>query len=188
MCFCINCSTVLELCCVKCKIKLARPHRVDNDHQPPPSLLPSINQESTTFSHPTLHLTFQTSKNQPAMPPRTYSKTFIPLESNPEIFTSLAHNLGASSSLKFTEVYSLDERPSNGEVLAYILVFPTSEDYEDNREREGGKEGGRSGKEEGEKEGGGEDVIWLRQTIHNACGLYALLHACCNGRARRSIS
>lgn len=115
------------------------------------------------------------------MPARTYSKTLIPLESNPEVFTSLAHNLGASSSLAFTEVYSLDEKPNGGEVLAYILVFPTSQNYEDERAAE----------REGEKEGGGEeekDVIWLRQTIHNACGLYALLHACCNGRARRLIS
>lgn len=112
------------------------------------------------------------------MPPRTYSKTFVPLESNHSVFTLLAHNLGASSSLTFTEVYSLDLIPSDGEILAYILAFPTSENYEDERAAEND-----SKEEEGEK-----DVVWLRQTIHNACGLYALLHAVCNGRARGLIS
>ncbi|KAG9958593.1 hypothetical protein KCU61_g8227, partial [Aureobasidium melanogenum] len=81
------------------------------------------------------------------MTPRTYSKTFIPLESNPQIFTSLAHNLGASPYLKFTEVYSLDEPPSNGEILAYILALPTAEDYEDEKaaEREDKKDVGEPG-------------------------------------------
>ncbi|KAG9750231.1 hypothetical protein KCU73_g6628, partial [Aureobasidium melanogenum] len=78
------------------------------------------------------------------MPARTYSKTFVPLESNPQIFTSLAHNLGASPGLKFTEFYSLDDdddsEPKKGEILAYILAFPTSEDYEDERAAEGEKD------------------------------------------------
>lgn len=33
----------------------------------------------------------------------------------------------------------------------------------------------------------GEDVLWFKQTITNACGLYALLHAACNGAARKHI-
>jgi ubiquitin carboxyl-terminal hydrolase L3 len=122
------------------------------------------------------------------MPARTYSKTFVPLESNPQIFTSLAHNLGASPGLKFTEFYSLDEddsEPKKGEILAYILAFPTGENYEDERAAEGEKD--VDGKER-EEEQGDKNMIWLRQTIHNACGLYALLHAVCNGKARKLIS
>lgn len=131
------------------------------------------------------------------MPPRTYSKTFIPLESNPQIFTSLAHNLGTSPCLEFTEVYSLNENPTNGEILAYILAFPTTEDYEDERgvENDGKEKGGKGGvggkekeEEEEEEKENRKDVVWLRQTIHNACGLYALLHAVCNGKARKLIS
>jgi ubiquitin carboxyl-terminal hydrolase L3 len=128
------------------------------------------------------------------MPPRTYTKTFLPLESNPEVFTSLAHDLGLSSVLKFTEFYDLDVT-SEEEVLAYVLAFPTDEGYDERiAERDGeGKEGEREevNTVEGEVRGeinGLNKALWLRQTIHNACGLYALLHATCNGAARQHIS
>jgi hypothetical protein len=133
------------------------------------------------------------------MPLKAYTKTFLPLESNPEIFTSLAHNLGLSSTLKFTEVYDLDE--GVGEVLAYVLAFPTDEGYDERHDQDDGDHKGEIGidsKEVGSKQGDekdgverngdGEGVLWLRQTIHNACGLYALLHATCNGEARKYIS
>ncbi|KAI4849910.1 hypothetical protein E4T44_03056 [Aureobasidium sp. EXF-8845] len=116
------------------------------------------------------------------MLPRTYTKTFLPLESNPEVFTSLAHNLGLSSALRFIEVYDLDVT-SEEEVLAYVLAFPTGEGYNevvDDRDS-GDSDGTEVEKNEDEK------VLWLRQTIHNACGLYALLHATCNGIAREYI-
>lgn len=35
--------------------------------------------------------------------------------------------------------------------------------------------------------GDGEDVVWWRQTIDNACGLYGLLHGICNGESREYI-
>jgi ubiquitin carboxyl-terminal hydrolase L3 len=117
------------------------------------------------------------------MPPRTYTITFLPLESNPAIFTSLAHNLGLSSTLKFAEVYDLDVMPEE-EVLAYVLAFPTGEGYDEEVSRR--ETGDIDGKQAEENEDG--KVLWLRQTIHNACGLYALLHATCNGAARKHIS
>ncbi|KAI4765117.1 hypothetical protein E4T52_00040 [Aureobasidium sp. EXF-3400] len=121
------------------------------------------------------------------MPPRTYTKTFLPLESDPEIFTSLAHNLGLSTSHRFTEVYDLDEEPEE-EVLAYVLAFPTSEDYDDEVENGKGSQGGeRDATVKVESNNDKREVLWLRQTIHNACGLYALLHATCNGAARNHI-
>jgi ubiquitin carboxyl-terminal hydrolase L3 len=128
--------------------------------------------------------------------PRTYTKTFLPLESNPEIFTSLAHNLGLASTLKFTEVYDLDEDVS-GEVLAYVLAFPTDEGYDERHDKDDEREIENDSKEVESKQGtqggvegesNGEEILWLRQTIHNACGLYALLHATCNGKARNHIS
>lgn len=131
------------------------------------------------------------------MSPRTYDKTFLPLESNPEIFTSLAHNLGLSSTLRFTEVYDLDETPKE-EVLAYVLAFPTSEIYHEvveardqehfSKENEVKRvEGLETNAIGGFQEPGDGTVLWLRQNIHNACGLYALLHATCNGPARNHI-
>lgn len=132
------------------------------------------------------------------MQSRTYDKTFLPLESNPEIFTSFAHNLGLSSTLKFTEVYDLDETPE-AEVLAYVLAFPTNEENDemvearDQKHCVDGDEAKEAGRVEADPIGGShgtsdETVLWLRQTIHNACGLYALLHATCNGAAKNHIS
>ncbi|KAF2265531.1 ubiquitin carboxyl-terminal hydrolase, family 1 [Lojkania enalia] len=120
-----------------------------------------------------------------ALPAQVYRKHFIPLESNPEIFTELIRKLGVSESLEFQDVYSLDEpqllalipRP----VHALILVFPTTERYEK-----------RIASEEAEAEdyntsGADEDVVFFKQTIDNACGLYAILHAVSNGDARKYI-
>jgi hypothetical protein len=156
---------------------LNRKHNSQNNQDSDHHLLHHLTARLTTIPH-----------KQLKMPPRTYTKTFLPLESNPQIFTSLAHNLGLSSSLRFIEVYDLDEQPEE-EVLAYVLAFPTSEGYDDEVEARDEKELSR--KEEdptGKVEGNNGTVFWLRQTIHNACGLYALLHATCNGVARKHIS
>ncbi len=112
-----------------------------------------------------------------------YQKHFIPLESNPDVFTQLIHELGVPPSLSFQDVLTLDNptlfpHPA----LALILVFPTSETYETQKSKEEAlyKEYTRSTDEE-------EDVVWFKQTINNACGLYAILHAACNGDARNFI-
>lgn len=105
------------------------------------------------------------------------TKHFIPLESNPDVFNALIGHLGASKRLAFQDVISLDEpelRP-----LALILVFPTPEDYEVRRAAEHG--------EHGEWRSGDGNVLWFKQTINNACGLYAILHALTNGEARDMI-
>ena len=106
-----------------------------------------------------------------------YTKHFIPLECNPDLFTQLIHILGATSAstnLVFQDVLSLDSdmlalilRP----VLALILVFPTSEVYEKEKAAE------ESTKEDYKGQGETEDVIWFKQTINNACGFYGILHA-----------
>jgi ubiquitin carboxyl-terminal hydrolase L3 len=114
-----------------------------------------------------------------------HRKRFIPLESNPEVFTQLIRNLGVHS-LRFEDVYSLDDpdllamvpRP----VLALVMVFPVSETYEQHRKQDDAQRAEYSGS------GESEDVIWYKQTIHNACGLYGILHAISNGNARNFIS
>lgn len=109
-------------------------------------------------------------------------KAFVPLESNPEVFTELAQSMGLSSQLAFNDVFSVDDpdllafvpRP----VQALILVFPVSKSYEDHRKEEDGKvPNDYYTKVAGTPE---QNSIWLKQTIRNACGTYGILHALLN--------
>lgn len=106
-------------------------------------------------------------------------KAFFPLESNPEVFNELIRLLGVSPRLQFEDIFSLDEpeflpHPS----LALVLVFPADEVL---------KADAASDRAEYTGSGEGEPVIWFKQTIQNACGLYAVLHGVCNGAARTYI-
>jgi ubiquitin carboxyl-terminal hydrolase L3 len=113
-----------------------------------------------------------------------YAKSFIPLESDPLVLNDLMYGLGVSTSLALTDVWDINDpiqlslisRP----VLALILVLPTSEEYERHR---------RSATVSIDIQGDSkaEEVVWFRQTINNACGLYAILHAICNFDVRRFI-
>lgn len=117
----------------------------------------------------------------PTDPPST-SPAFIPLEANPDLLTTLLHQLGLSPTLAIHDVYSLTEpsllafipRPA----LALLLVFPISAAYESHRLAEDALQQEYTGK------GDAEPVVWYRQTIRNACGLIGLLHAASNGEAR----
>lgn len=115
----------------------------------------------------------------------SYTKHYIPLECNPEVFTDLIHQIGVSSVLEFQDVYSLEDPVLSANitcpVLVLVLVFSTLGDYE---QKPAAREAVRS-KNDGREEG--DDVIWFKQTIHNACGLYAILHAVCNGEARNTL-
>jgi ubiquitin carboxyl-terminal hydrolase L3 len=108
---------------------------------------------------------------------REYRKHFIPLESDPDVFTSLIHALGAPSSLVFEDVWSLDEP----ELLphpayALILIFPTTDSYERRKALE---------EEDYQRHANSdESIVWFQQTINNACGLYGVLHALSNGVVR----
>jgi ubiquitin carboxyl-terminal hydrolase L3 len=119
------------------------------------------------------------------MASKTYSKHFIPLESNPDLFTELMHSLGGSLSLSYDDVFSIDDP----ELLAYIrrpvnaliLTFPTTPLYEDDKRIE--EEKIRASPEIPLP----SDIIWFKQTINNACGLYGLLHAVCSSPARHLV-
>jgi hypothetical protein len=108
-----------------------------------------------------------------------------PAENNPEVMTSLVHNLGLSNKLAFHDVFSIDDpdllafvpRPA----YALLLIFPVSETYENFRVQED--------KERPQYDGHGpeENVLWYKQTIGNACGLIGLLHGVSNGTARSYV-
>lgn len=116
----------------------------------------------------------------------TRAKSFIPLESDPSIFTSLSHELGASGTLSFVDIWSLDDpdqlavvpRP----VLAFVLVLFTP--VEDQR-RKAMVDGGLA--HPTNPTAHPDKVVWFKQTIYNACGLYALLHAVCNIQRKDAI-
>lgn len=119
--------------------------------------------------------------NSSSMATSCYRKAFPPLESNPDVFTVLAHQLGANPKLRFQDVWSLEEPQLSSPALALILLFPTSEDYESQREpRNVTLEEPSTSSRVGE-------VSWFPQTINNACGLYAVVHALCNGAAKRKL-
>ncbi|KAL5360253.1 hypothetical protein BJX96DRAFT_149997 [Aspergillus floccosus] len=82
------------------------------------------------------------------------------------------HKLGVKASLKFVDVWSLE--PDNiqwlpGPVQALILILPACPAYEEQRVQIQRFENDKNA-----------DVVWFRQTINNACGLYAILHCVCN--------
>lgn len=112
-------------------------------------------------------------------------KHYFPLESNPDLFTQLIHRLGVSPSLVFQDVLSINDpdllafvaRPA----LALVLVFPTSEVYEQQKATD------EASRRQYEAYGEGEQVMFFKQTINNACGLYGILHAVSNGDARELI-
>ena len=114
-----------------------------------------------------------------------YTKHYIPLEANPVLFTQLIHQLGVSPSLEFQDVLSIDDSDLLGfvprPVLALILIFPTSDVYEEQKAVHEAEAEAYSGY------GQNEAVVWYKQTINNACGLYGILHAISNGEARNWI-
>ena len=99
--------------------------------------------------------------------------------------SSLVHKLGLSSELSWHDVYSLDDpslldfvpRPAH----ALLLVFPVSAAYIKARADED------ASLSEYEGAGSGEEVLWFKQTIGNACGLMGIIHAACNGMTRDLI-
>ena len=108
-----------------------------------------------------------------------YEKHFIPLESDPAIFTSLMHDLGVPKSFKFIDIWSLDaEQLHNIRSETRILLKRWSlfsrdcPAYTEQTVEHSMPKG---------------DIIWLQQNINNACGLYAILHCVCNILAIKEI-
>ena len=89
-----------------------------------------------------------------------YTKHYIPIEANPELFTQLIHQLGVSQKLEFQDVLSIDDHDLlsfiRGPVLALILVFPTSDVYEEQKALREAEE------QEYRGHGDEEDVMWYK--------------------------
>lgn len=106
------------------------------------------------------------------------TRSVIPLESNPEIFNALSSKLGLSPVLQFHDVYSITDADMLAflpqPIYAVIMLFPITEGYENHRHQQ---DAGKPAVYQNENY---QDIKWFKQTIGNACGLYALLHILSN--------
>lgn len=106
---------------------------------------------------------------------------WVPLESNPEVLTKWASQVGLSTGVvEFSDVYGLDEDVLSfvpQPVKAVLLVFPLSDEV-DKQRREQDKQVQESGQPDIDP-----TLFFVKQTISNACGTIALLHAIYNSDA-----
>ncbi|GJQ15974.1 hypothetical protein GpartN1_g7765.t1 [Galdieria partita] len=91
------------------------------------------------------------------------SKRWVPLESNPEVLSGYLHKLGVEENVSLVDVLSPDlldivPRP----VYAVILLYPLKSQQNTKATKEDTK------------------VYFCKQTISNACGTVALVHAVLN--------
>ncbi|KAI9293742.1 ubiquitin carboxyl-terminal hydrolase isozyme L3-like protein [Neoconidiobolus thromboides FSU 785] len=92
-----------------------------------------------------------------------------PLESNPESLTEYVQNLGVPKEYEFIDIYSLDPETFDfypKPMLALIALFPLNEDS--------------TSPLKGSKNSITDDIYFVNQTIGNACGTMAILHAILN--------
>ena len=97
------------------------------------------------------------------------TKTWLPLEANPEVLTSFARSLRLPDNYSFHDVLSvedwaLDMIPSP--IQAILLLFPITEHSLSDIRTESVPETSQ--------------IYFMKQTVENACGTIAILHALLN--------
>lgn len=109
---------------------------------------------------------------------------WLPLESNPDVMNKFLENLGVPSKWGVSDVISLDDEllplvPSPA--LALLLLFPVSEKYNEYCDKQ--EELAKSKPQEFDPK-----LYFIYQTIRNACGTVALIHAIANNSDYLKIS
>lgn len=107
---------------------------------------------------------------------------WVPLESNPELFTNWCSSMGMDTSkYAFHDIYGTDPdllamvpQP----VAAVLLLFPITQAMEELRQAENAAS---------QPAPPSSDILWFKQTIGNACGTIGLLHALANSSASSSV-
>ncbi|KAI0080157.1 peptidase C12, ubiquitin carboxyl-terminal hydrolase 1 [Panus rudis PR-1116 ss-1] len=106
------------------------------------------------------------------------STRWVPLESNPEVMNAWSEAAGlVTSDFQFSDVFGLDEELLGmvpQPVKAVVLLFPITEVIEQKRIHEDTRIAERG------QHPIDPNVIWIKQTIGNACGTMGLLHAIAN--------
>ncbi|KAG8197055.1 hypothetical protein JTE90_004324 [Oedothorax gibbosus] len=103
---------------------------------------------------------------------------WLPLESNPDVMNKFLEHLGVPPSWGISDIISLDDELLSmvpTPVLAVLLLFPISEKYNDycNEQEAIAKSGDQNTD---------PSLYYMYQTIRNACGTVALIHAVANSR------
>lgn len=103
---------------------------------------------------------------------------WLPLEANPEVMNSFLRKMGVPAGWEINDVFGLEEellgmlpRP----VLALLLLFPITPKYVEFAKKQFEEATGKSVS---------DSLFYMKQTISNACGTVALLHAVANNRER----
>jgi len=101
---------------------------------------------------------------------------WLPLESNPEVMNKFLAGMGVPEPWQIVDVYGLDSEllamvPQP--VLALLLLFPTSDKYEEHRMQQDAEL-----KEKGQVVS--PNVFYMKQFLRNTCGTVALIHAVAN--------
>ena len=101
------------------------------------------------------------------------SLAWPPLECNPEVLTTFAHNIGVSSSVEFTDVFGFDD-----DILAFVPqpVFAVIVLFNASLQILPPPESTYTG------------VFFLKQLIQNACGPIAVIHATANNPNLLTVS
>jgi len=102
---------------------------------------------------------------------------WLPLESNPDVINAYLRKLGIPEKWNCVDVYGFDDdvlsmvpKPAT----ALLLLFPITEKYEAHAKEEAGKLGQTTPAE----------VYFIKQSIQNACGTIAIIHALANNEKR----
>ena len=110
------------------------------------------------------------------------AERWLPIESNPEVMNSFLKKLGVPVDWEINDVFGLEPElllmlPQP--VLALLLLFPITEKYESfAREQEAAMRDVAVS----------EQLYYMKQTISNACGTVALMHAVINSAVSGQIS
>lgn len=115
---------------------------------------------------------------------RPSSKRWLPLEANPDVMNQFVQGLGFHPDTEFVDVYGFDEEllaMVPAPVLAVLFLFPVNDEVEEACQAELQK----LGKEEHNVS---DKVYFMRQTVGNACGTVALIHAIGNNLAQVQLA
>ena len=107
----------------------------------------------------------------------SYAKSFDPIESDPQVLTTLMHHLGVQENFYFEDVLDYKDE-SQQPALALIVIFRESQSDEVEKAT---IEATRTPTTT-------DSVTFVKQTIDNSCGLVAILHCVLNTIAAKTLS